>query len=288
MILVVGASGFLGGLIARSLLERGEQVRALDRGSGASDGLAEAGAELVPGDLKDPESLRAACDGVDAVVTTANSAMRGGVDTVESVDRQGNAALVDAAVSAGVTRFVLTSMLGASPDSPAPFVRAKAEAEQHLRESSLAWTVLQPNAFMDVWFPAVLGPALAGQPVTLVGEGRRRHSFVAVRDVAAHAVSVLTGGSAERETLAIGGPEALSWSDVVGVLEEEVGHPVEVRHVAPGDEVPHLPPSMVGMLAGMDMYDSPVDMTALGTRHGVEPTPAAAVVRGLVVSGGPR
>lgn len=282
MILVVGASGYLGGLIAHGLLARGERVRVLDRGSGASAGLAAAGAELVGGDLKDPGSLAAACDGAEAVVTTANSVQRGGADTVDSVDRQGNISLVDAAVAAGVTRYVLTSMLGADPDSPSPFVRAKAEAEQHLRDSGLTWTVLQPNVFMDVWFPAVLGPALAGQPVTLVGEGRRRHSFVAARDVAAFAVSSLTSGLADRDTLVVGGPQPLSWHDVVGLLERELGHPVEVRHVAPGDEVPHLPPMMVELLASLDRYDSPVDMTALAARHAVDPTPAEAVLRDLV------
>ena len=282
MILVVGASGRLGRLVTAGLLEQGRRVRVLDRGSGSAAELAAAGVDVAVGDLKDPDSLRAACDGVDAVVTTANSAQRGGADTVESVDRRGNLALIDAAVDAGVTRFVLTSMLGASVDSPAPFARAKGEAEEHLRSTGLVWTILQPNVFMDVWFPAVLGPALGGQPVLLVGEGRRRHSFVAARDVAAYAVSSLTSGLADRETLVIGGPQPLSWRDVIATFEQQVGHPVDVRSVGPGDDVPHLPASMVGLLGFMDTYDSPLDMTALSSRHAIEPTPAEAVIRDLV------
>ncbi len=281
MILVVGASGSLGHLVAEGLVVRGERVRILDRGSPASADLVDAGVEVAVGDLKDPDSLASACAGVDAVVTTANSAARGGADSVESVDRQGNIALIDAAVEAGVTRFVFTSLLGASAHSAAPFVRAKGEAEEYLRATGLIWTILQPNIFMDVWFPAVLGPALAGQPVTVVGEGQRRHSFVAARDVAAYAVSALTSGLADRETLLIGGPQPLSWRDVVAMLEQHVGHPVELQSVPPGADVPHLPASMVELLGFMDTYDSPLDMQALSERHAIAPTPAEALIRTL-------
>ena len=146
-------------------------------------------------------------------------------------------------------------------------MRAEGEAEEHLRSTDLVWTILQPNVFVDVWFPAVLGPALAGQPVTLVGQGQRRHSFVAAHDVADYAVSALTTDLADRETLVIGGPQPLSWSEVIAMFEQEVGHPVEVDHLAPGDQVPHLPAAMAELLAFMDTYESPVDMTHLSRRH---------------------
>ncbi len=70
MILVVGATGLLGGHIARKLLDRGKPVRLLVRQGSAYDGFVTAGAEAVIGDLKDPDSVRAACRGVDAVITT--------------------------------------------------------------------------------------------------------------------------------------------------------------------------------------------------------------------------
>jgi hypothetical protein len=69
-----------------------------------------------------------------------------------------------------------------------PFLKAKGQTEQRLRTSGMTWTVLQPNLYMDTWIPAVVGPALAGQPVTLVGKGLRQHSMVAARDVASYAV----------------------------------------------------------------------------------------------------
>src|SRR3712207_6004384 len=120
MILVVGATGQLGGLIARSLLQQRRPVRVLMRQGSYDHGLADAGAQAAIGDLKDMDSVRAACVGVDAVITTANATARGGDDTIETVDRAGNRTLVEAAAAQGVRRFVFVSVLGASPDHPVP------------------------------------------------------------------------------------------------------------------------------------------------------------------------
>jgi uncharacterized protein YbjT (DUF2867 family) len=287
VILVVGATGHLGGLIARRLLDRGTPVRALIR-SAPGDTEVPAGAETVVGDLKDPDSLATACLGVSAVVTTANSVGRAGVDTVESVDRQGNRDLVKAAAAAGVRRFVFTSVLGASADSPLPFVRAKAETEQHLRASGMEWTILQPNLFMDTWVPAVVGgPALAGQPVTIVGQGRRRHSFVAAQDVAAYAVAALDHPQAVGRELLIGGPQPLSWLDVVATFERTLGREVPTLSASLGTSVPGLPDAVSGVLTALETYDSPLDMTEPSRTFGVPPSTLDDFVRDFVTRAAP-
>lgn len=279
MILVVGATGHLGGLIARTLIERGRPVRLLTR-SRAGDVAAPAGAETVLGDLKDPQSLAAACRGVSAVVTTANSVSRAVPDTVESVDLRGNHDLVRAAAAAGVRRFVFTSALDASADSQIPFLRAKAETEQYLRASGMEWTILQPNLFMDTWVPAVVGgPALSGEPVTIVGEGRRRHSFVAARDVAAYAVAALDHSQATGRELVIGGPQPLSWQDVVATFEEALGRRISTRPVPLGTSVPGLPDAVSGVLTALETYDSPLDMTGLSRTFAVPATTLGDFVR---------
>ena len=285
MILVVGATGQLGGLIAGRLLEQGQPVRILVRSGAASEELVTAGAEPVPGDLKDPASLRAACRGVDAVVTTANSTARGGDDTVESVDRLGNLSLVDAAVAEGVRRFVFVSSLGAGADHPVPLLRAKWQTEQRLRDSGMAWTVLQPNLFMDK-LPTVVvgGPALAGQPVTLVGEGRRRHSMVAMGDVAAYAVAALGRRETAGRTLLIGGPEPVSWRDIVAAFERELGRDIPVHTVPLGQPVPGMPELITGLLAALETYDSPLDSSALAATYGVAPTSLAEFVHSFVAA----
>jgi len=208
MILVVGASGSLGGKIVRGLLERREVVRALVRPGRPHRPIERDGATVVVGDLRDRLSLDRACEGATAVVTTA-SASKTADDSIENIDVRGNENLIAAAEAAAVERFVFISTLNASAGSPVPVFRAKGMTEQRLRQSRLVHTILQPNAFMDVWFPMLVErPAFSGQPVTLVGESRRRHAFIAERDVAAFAVSSLIAAAARNATLPLGGPEA--------------------------------------------------------------------------------
>jgi NADH dehydrogenase len=279
MILVVGATGQLGSKITSGLLARSRDVRVLSRPASA-DQAAHLGADVVLGDLKDRPSLDAACAGVDTVITTANSVRRGGDDTVSSVDASGTRSLIEAARAAGVRRFIYTSVLGAAPDSPVPFLAAKAANEAHLRESGLAWTVLAPNAFMESWPARVVGaPALAGAPVVIVGEGRRRHTFVAEDDVAAFAVAAVENPHAVHQRVAIGGPEALSWRDVVALYERVVGQPLEVRFVGAGEPVPGLPPAVLPLLASFDTYDSVFDTQQPASLFGITLTSLETVAR---------
>src|SRR5581483_5637537 len=269
MILVVGATGRLGGRIAKALLDRGEQVRVLVReGSSYED----ARAEIVRGDLKDPDSLRKACAGVDAVVTTANAIALGGDDTIDSVDRRGNRNLIEAADMEGVGHFVFVSVLGASPDHFVPFIKAKGETEEALKASGMTWTILQPDPFMDIWLPNVIGPALAGGDVTLVGEGRQRHSLVAMRDVVAYAVAGLTQEAAKNRAIQIGGARPVSWREVVETFERVLGRDIHVDSVAIGEPVPGLPDFVVELMTSLEFYESPLDMTETAKTFGVEPT----------------
>ena len=121
MILVVGATGNLGGAVTRLLLAQGQPVRILARPQSNYQPLAEAGAQVVPGDLKQRNSLDAACQGVDTVITTANSFMRGGEDTVQTVDLRGNRHLIEAAKAGGVKQFIFVSVFPADASSPVPF-----------------------------------------------------------------------------------------------------------------------------------------------------------------------
>jgi len=273
MILVVGATGALGGMIARDLLVRGEAVRVLVRPGSEYGPLLELGAQPVMGDLKDPASLARACAGVGTVISTANSAGRGGADTPDTVDRHGNRALIDAATQAGLKHFVFVSALGAAEDSPVDFFRAKAETERHLAESGLTWTVLQPNIFMEVWIGMLVGmPLQQGSAVTLVGRGDPRPTKVSKRDVAAFAVGALTNPAARNATVVIGGPQAVTWTDVVKVAESVLGRTIEIRYVPPGEPLPGLPAVVSELAAQFETYETAFDTSATAATHGVRLT----------------
>ncbi len=297
MIVVIGATGIVGGMITRQLLERGKEVRILVRRDSPSsqlvqqglatsaESLIEAGAQPVHGDLRDRASLDAAVDGVETVISTANSAMRGGADNPQSVDLEGNRNLIEAARDASVEHFVFISLLGADPNHPAPYMQAKAQSESALQESGMEYTILAPTAFMEVWPAMVVGmPAVQGQPVTLVGEGRRRHSFISNRDVAAFAVAAVDHPAARNQYLAIGGPEPLSWRDVVATYERVLGRSISVEYVAAGESVPGLPDPMPALLAGMETYDSVVEMEETSSTFDVPLRTLETFVREQVAS----
>ena len=282
MILVVGATGQLGSLITRRLLEQGREVRILVREGSEYRALEAAGATAVVGDLKDRASLDAATRGVETVLTTANSAVRSGADNVQSVEIEGNRNLIDASAASGVKHFIFTSAMGAAPDSPIPLMQGKGVAEQHLKASGVPYTILAPNGFMEVWFPMVIGiPLQSGQPVTLVGEGNRKHTFVSSGDVAAFAAAAIDNPASRNQQIFIGGPEALSWRDLVRITGRVVGRELPIRNVTAAEGLPGIPAVVSGLMAGMDTYDSPLDMTATAQTYGVELTPAEAVIRRL-------
>jgi uncharacterized protein YbjT (DUF2867 family) len=280
MILMVGSTGFVGGMIARNLLDDGHDVRVLVRPESEYAHLIEAGAQTVEGDLKHPDSLEPAVNGVRTVVTTANSASRGGDDTVESVDRTGNRNLIEAASKAGVEQFVFISAQVADLDSPVPLFKAKAETEHNLISSGLTYTILAPNAFADIWLAGVVGGPIAdGAPVTLVGEGKRKHSFIVARDVAAFGSAVVGHPDAMNGRFELGGPQALSLRDVAKIYATVLDQEVEVNTVPIGEPVPGLPAFMSEALPAFEFFDSPIDMTETSHMFGVTMTPVETFVR---------
>jgi uncharacterized protein YbjT (DUF2867 family) len=273
MILVVGSTGTLGGLITRRLLEQGRDVRILVRPSSDHAALVQAGARPVIGDLKDPASVRRAVEGVDTVITTANSAQRGGEDNVETVDRDGNATLVDAAREAGVRKFIFTSGLGSTPDSPIPFIAAKGATEQRLRDSGMNFTILAATPYMEVWLGmVVLGPMFEGREIAYIGDGTQRHSMIAIGDVASFAVAAVDHPEAASAYIPIAGPAAFSWRDAVASVERATGRKLEQRGLPPGERVPGLPDAVQGLVTMLGTIEIQVDASEAARRFGVRQT----------------
>jgi NADH dehydrogenase len=109
---------------------------------------------------------------------------------------------------------------------------------------------------------------------------------VSVRDVAAFTAAAVGHDAALGQYLPVGGPDALTWRDVVAAYARALGREVPVRWVAPGEPVPGLPDPMQGMLAAFETYDSPVEMAELARTFGVALTPLDAFVRADLGLGG--
>jgi NADH dehydrogenase len=223
MILVVGSTGFLGGEICRRLRASGDAVRGLTRTTSdpaAVDRLRAMGVEIAIGDLRDRESLDAACRDIDTVCSTATiTRSRQPGDSIEATDEAGQLRLIDAARAAGVRRFVYISYSQNLKDD-GPLTRAKRAVEQRLRESGMAYTILRPSYFMEVWLSPHLGFDYMNRKATLYGGGDATISFISLGDVAEFAVRVLHSPDVVNATLELGGPDAVSPHDAVHIFEE--------------------------------------------------------------------
>ncbi len=233
MILVVGATGLLGSEICRRLTQRGNPVRALVRTTSNHDRVARLeglGAELVRADLKDRASLDAACRGASAVISTASSTMsRQEGDSIETVDRQGQLNLIDAAAAAGVQQLILISFSSFAPDFP--LQSAKRAVEKRLRESGMIYTILQPTFFTEVWLSPALGFDTAHAKAQVYGAGQNQISWISFQDVARFAVAALKSPRAKNAIIELGGPEPLSPLEVVHLAEQVTRKRFDVQHV---------------------------------------------------------
>lgn len=232
MILIVGASGYLGNATARQLLAGGEAVRAMTRDPARARTLREMGAEVVTGDLRDEASLRRACRGVDRVFAAAHSLMGRGREASVYVDDIGHKRLIDVAKAAGVYHFVYTSAYGASPQSSVPFVRIKADVERYLKGSGLSHTILRPTAFMQWHAHEFIGkPILETGKVTLLGPGTNPINLISAFDVARFAVNGLTEPQAAGQTIEVGGLDNVSRMEVVHLYEKLAGRQAKVTRL---------------------------------------------------------
>jgi NADH dehydrogenase len=234
MILVVGASGHVGGQVAAILLGQGKKVKALVRHgteSAKQDRLVRAGARLVQGDLKDPESLRAACGGVRTVISTASATIsRRGDDSIERVDRDGQMALIDAATGMGAQHFIYVSFSG-NIKGDFPLCTIKRAVEDHLRQSGIGYTILRPSYFMEVWLSPHTNFDPVGGRVRLYGSGENPVSFVSASDVARYVAGSVDNPAVLDETIELGGPAAVSPARVVRLFEEALGREIAREQV---------------------------------------------------------
>lgn len=212
-VLVTGATGRIGGLVARELAGRGLQPRVLVRDPERARKVLPAGVTPVVGNLDDPDSLRPAVDGLDALLVVSPMHPR-------QRALQGN--LVRAAAAAGRPLVVKISGLGTALDSFVDSGRWHAETEQDIRALGLPFTFLRPYFFMQN-----LGMHLTtarARGVLRAGAGDARIAMVDARDIAAVAAQLLAGEADRRgEVLDLTGPEALSYEDVASQLGKALG-----------------------------------------------------------------
>ena len=233
MFLIVGATGELGGRVVRLLRADGHDVRCLVRAGTDDAELREVGATVVRGDLTDPPSLRAACEGVDTVIATAAAIARilagARTPTIRETDEIGMLALVDSAESAGVQRFVYISF----PTEDAigtPMERAKLAVEKRLGTSSMRTVILRSDAFQEIHLAPIGRFDMAAGKVSVIGKGDTRRRWIATDDVAALMAAVAVEPDPPA-MLTFGGPEAMSKNEAIALAEQLTNRRMKVQRM---------------------------------------------------------
>jgi NADH dehydrogenase len=186
--------------------------------------------EFAAGDVRHEVSLQAAADEVTVLVSALTGFGPGGLGP-RAVDYEGNLNLIRAAEAAGVHRFVLLSMHGASADHPMELLRWKYRAEEALRASSLDSTIVRPTVFMELWAGLIGNPIRSSGRTAVLGRGDNPVNFISVQDVARFVEMAALEPGLSRETIDVGGPENLTFNQVVLEIESAAGRKASVRHV---------------------------------------------------------
>ena len=228
MILVTGATGFVGRALLPRLAEAGLELRCLVRPSRRSPRLPRGiPVQVSIASLADARGLRAALVGVDTLIHLAGAEWHGRRGDVFGVDAAGTRALVEAAREAGVGRIVYLSHLGADRASAYPVLKAKGIAEEFVRQSGLTYTIVRStllygaeDVFLNVVAALVkLGPGLFLMP----GDGRISLQPLWVEDLVTCLEWSLSDLTSLNQTIALGGPEFITFGQMVQTVMEVLG-----------------------------------------------------------------
>jgi uncharacterized protein YbjT (DUF2867 family) len=227
MILVTGATGFIGPNVVHALRAGERDVRCLVRRPERAGTLRAWGCEVVEGDVTDPSSVERAAQGCYAIVHLV-SIITGSRSDFERVMAEGTRSLVSAAQAAAARRFVLMSALGLSEQTRTlvPYYAAKWEMEQAVQGAGLEHVIFRPSfAFGRDGgiLPTFLKLAKLSPFTGIVGSGEQRIEPLWIDDVGAYFATSVDLPEAANRTFELGGPDVVTWNELWERIRAELG-----------------------------------------------------------------
>ncbi|MFW6202071.1 MAG: SDR family oxidoreductase [Gemmatimonadota bacterium] len=265
-ILVAGSTGRAGRAYTKALVEAGHRVSGTVRPGKDRAGVGRLGAEPVEAELSDRASAERAVRGMDGVVI----AILGRGEEAARAEERVTANLIDAAREAGVGRVVYTSVHLSDASTGVPHFDVKAGLEARLRESGLAHTILRPATFMDSLNSPWLREGVEREGVLVSPIGlETRISYISTSDLAWFAVRAFEGGDLDDATLSLGGPEAVSYADLLPLYSRLADRELEYRRLPIEEVERRMGPDMAAMIELFNTRGFEVDMEPVLERFDV-------------------
>jgi len=225
-VLVAGATGYLGGFVAREFKARGYFVRALARSAKKTDLLWEFTDEIVEAEVTLPETLAHVCEAIDFVFSSIGITRQKDGLTFRDVDYQGNKNLLEAALRAGVRKFVYVSAFNGPNLRNLDIVAAHEDFVDELEASGIDYSVLRPTGYFSD-MGEIFEMARKGR-VWLIGSGENSVNPIHGADLAVVCADAMESDATE---INIGGPQTLTWSEVAALAFEILDKPARVSRV---------------------------------------------------------
>ncbi len=228
MILVTGASGYVGGHTLRALQRSplsAQGVRALVRTQQGAAKVKQWGAEPIVGDVTDRDAVQRAMQGVEKVVHLAAVNRDRGEITMERVNAQGTINVVDAAKAAGVKHIVTVVGLGADPNRPFPLANTQGRGVNYLMASGVPYTVLEASVIFgpgDEFINTLAGLARIPPFMIVPGDGKTRFQPIAVQDVVSCVLQSLQREDVINKRLQICGSEVITLEGIIDAILDEM------------------------------------------------------------------
>jgi uncharacterized protein YbjT (DUF2867 family) len=240
MILITGATGYIGRHLVARLIAQEERLRCLVRNNEKAATMFPSGkVEFAQGDTTSITSLGATMQGIDTIVhaafITADHKQSAG-NHYEATNVQGTANLVKTAKNAGVKRIIEISGLGTKPDRPGSYMQGRYIAEKMVKESGLDWTIIQPSVLFGKEAPFIKGltDLINSAPVVpLIGDGKIMFQPIYVEDVVTVILKTLEDPQhTTNKTFTIGGPAYYSFTQIIDELLKTL-HKSRIKIPAP-------------------------------------------------------
>lgn len=226
MIVMTGATGFVGRNLLKELLREGLEVRCIVRRECAAEPLRRLGADTIYGDVTDKGSLVKAVEGADTAISLVGILFETRKATFKAIHVDGVKNYIEACKEKGVKRFIHISALGTRPNARSRYHQTKWEAEELIRNSSLTYAIFRPSVIFgrEDNFVNLFARIIRLSPViNIPGSGRNKMQPVYVKDLVRAMVMTIKDERYMGKTYEIGGRDILTFEEIIDTICKVLG-----------------------------------------------------------------